>query len=217
MIKIMHREVSPFLSNCYLVIDAETSQAALVDPGDDPDLLTEFIEEAGVEVKYIMATHGHVDHVGAAAEMSKRLGKGFMANREDEFLLEALPETCRLYGLKPTEVPRIETALCGGDELPLGKETLRFYHAPGHSPGSLLIMAGGMDLLVGDVLFAGSIGRTDLPGGDPEVLAHSIMQVLLPLGDSVRVYPGHGPATTIGWEKSSNMFILEWAKGKSPE
>ena len=211
MIKIMHREVSPFLSNCYLAIDEATRKAALIDPGDEADTLSKFVEEAGVEVVYLLATHGHVDHVGAAAEMSRRLGLGLMACKEDEFLLDALPETCRLYGLNPAEAPTIANGLRDGDTLPLGDETLSFLHAPGHSPGSLLIKAGDGDLIVGDVLFAGSVGRTDLPGGDLQALEHSIMKVLLPLGDGVRIHPGHGPATTIGWEKSSNMFILEWS------
>jgi hydroxyacylglutathione hydrolase len=211
MIKIVHREVSPFLSNAYLVIDEATKKAALIDPGDEADTLSEFVVQAGVEVVYLLATHGHVDHVGAAAEMSRMLGLGFMACREDEFLLDALPETCRLYGLNPAETPTIAQELRGGDELPLGEETLAFLHAPGHSPGSVLIRAGEGDLIVGDVLFAGSVGRTDLPGGDLKALEHSIMKVLLPLGDEVRIHPGHGPATTIGWEKSSNMFILEWS------
>ncbi|MHC4944728.1 MAG: MBL fold metallo-hydrolase [Planctomycetota bacterium] len=163
MIKILHKEVSPFVTNCYLVIDEETSHAALVDPGDEPDLLSQFVEEAGVEVQYILATHCHLDHVSAAAEMKKRLNVEFMACEKDNFLLDTLTETCRLYGLDPVEPPSIDRALDGGDELILGKSKLHFLNAPGHSPGSLLIQAEDKDLLVGDVLFAGSIGRTDLP------------------------------------------------------
>ncbi len=211
MVKIKHIEVSPFMTNCYLVIDEASSTAALVDPGDDPDLITGFIEDQGVKVVHLMATHCHVDHVGAAAEMAKRLDLGFMACEEDRFLLDSLPETCRMYGLKSAEVPKIERALRGGDELTLGDEKLILWHAPGHSPGSLIVQAGEKDLIVGDVLFAGSIGRTDLPGGDMEVLRNSVMNVLLPLGDDMRLHTGHGPATTVEWEKSSNMFILQWS------
>jgi glyoxylase-like metal-dependent hydrolase (beta-lactamase superfamily II) len=213
MIKIRHIEVSPFMTNCYLLIDEATTQAALVDPGDEPARIMQMIEEAGAEVKYLLATHGHVDHVAAAAEMKDRLGLDFMICEQDRFLLEALPETCRMYGLHSCEPPAIDRALNGGDTLPLGESTLAFFHAPGHSPGSLLIQAGETDVVVGDVLFAGSIGRTDLPGGSMETLRNSIMQVLLPLGDDLRIHPGHGPATTLDWERQSNPFLVEWARG----
>ena len=214
MVKIMHREVSPFLSNCYLVIDESSREAALVDPGDEPDLIERFVKDAGARVRYLMATHGHVDHVGAAAETARRLGLGFMLNRKDAFLLDALPETAARFGLGPVEIPEIAQGLEHGDALPLGDTVLEILEAPGHSPGSVLIKAGREDLLSGDVLFAGSVGRTDLPGGDGAVLARSIREVLLPLGDEVRVYPGHGPATTIGWERRSNPFVQAWAAGE---
>jgi glyoxylase-like metal-dependent hydrolase (beta-lactamase superfamily II) len=193
------------------VIDEKTSHAALVDPGDEADLLSQFVEEAGAEVQFILATHCHLDHVSAAAEMKKRLNVDFLACEKDQFLLDTMTETCRLYGLEPAEAPVIDRVLDHGDELNLGKSTLQFLGAPGHSPGSLLIQAGEEDVIVGDVLFAGSIGRTDLPGGSMETLRDSIMKVLVPLGDAMRVHPGHGPATTIGWEKTSNMFLLEWS------
>lgn len=212
MIKVKHLEVSPFMTNCYLLTDEATSQAALVDPGDEPDRIMALIEEAGVEVKYLLATHGHVDHVSAVPEMKKRLGLPLMASKEDLFLIETLGETCRLYGLKPVEPFEIEHPLKGGEELTLGESVLRFHPAPGHSPGSLLIQAGEEDIIVGDVLFAGSIGRTDLPGGSMDTLRNSIMNVLLPLGDEQRIHSGHGPATTIGWEKKSNPFVLDWAR-----
>ena len=213
MVEIMHREVSPFLSNCYLVIDGKGREAALVDPGDEPDLIERFVREAGVTVRYLLATHGHVDHVGAAAEMARRLGLGFMLNPKDAFLLEALPETAARFGLGPVEIPEIDRPLAHGDTLPLGDTVLEILEAPGHSPGSVLVKAGPRDLLSGDVLFAGSVGRTDLPGGDGAVLARSVREVILPLGDEVRVYPGHGPATTIGWERRSNPFVQAWAGG----
>jgi glyoxylase-like metal-dependent hydrolase (beta-lactamase superfamily II) len=211
MIKIMHREVSPFVTNCYLVIDTASSHAALVDPGDDPEVLMKMIEQAKAEVKYLLATHCHVDHIGAAAEMAKRLNLGLMACERDAFLLQALPDVCNMYGLKVVEIPTIEINIDEGDELTLGESRLRFLKTPGHSPGSLVIRVNDTDLLAGDVLFAGSIGRADLPGGNMRALENSIMKVVLPLGDEVRVHPGHGPATTIGWEKKSNPFILEWS------
>lgn len=211
MIKIKHVEISPFLTNCYLAIDKGTSQAALIDPGDEPDVISRFIEQAGVEVKYLLATHGHVDHVGAACEMSKRLGLGLHASPMDAVLMEKIPEACRMYGLKSVDPPTIEHELNNGDELPLGEERLGFLHAPGHSPGSMIIQAGDRDLIVGDVIFARSIGRTDLPGGSMSTLRNTIMNVLLPLGDEMRIHPGHGPATTIGWEKTANPFILDWS------
>jgi glyoxylase-like metal-dependent hydrolase (beta-lactamase superfamily II) len=212
MIKILHAEVSPFMTNAYLVKDEDTSQAALVDPGDDPDILSRLIEGAEADVKYLIATHGHLDHMSAAAEMARRLNLGFMAHEEDRFLIESLPESCRRFGLPEAEVPEIARTLAHGDELPLGNTTLRFLHAPGHSPGSVLVCAGEADVIGGDVLFAGSIGRTDLPGGDMETLRHSVMEVLVPLGDEVRVHPGHGPSTTIGWERQNNMFLLDWSR-----
>lgn len=211
MIKITHTEVSPFMTNCYLVKDEATSEAALVDPGDDAEILIRFIDDANVKVKYILATHCHVDHISATSEMMKHLDLEFFACEEDQFLIDGLEGTCRMYGLRQPEPPTIGRNIQSGDTLPLGESTLTFHHAPGHSPGSMLIQAGDEDLIVGDVLFAGSIGRTDLPGGSMETLRDSIMNVLVPLGDAMRVYPGHGPATTIGWERKNNMFILEWS------
>lgn len=211
MIKITHREVSLFVTNCYLLVDEATKAAALVDPGDEAERLLQLIEEAGARVEYVLATHCHVDHVGDAKVMKERLGVPFMACEEDQFLLDSLADVCRMYGLENKIAAQIDKPIRHGDELALGESTLKFHHAPGHSPGSMLIQAGDEDVIVGDVLFAGSIGRTDLPGGSTETLRDSIMNVLLPLGDAMRVHSGHGPATTIQWEKKTNMFLLEWS------
>jgi len=212
MIKISHIEVSPFATNCFLVMDEQSKKAALIDPGDSPDEILGMIERNSAEVVYIMATHCHLDHISAAMEMTQKLNLGFMANEKDKPILDVLTESCVNYGLKPAIAPKIAQNLDHGDELQLGNETLKIFHVPGHSPGSVAIQAGGEDIIVGDLVFAGSIGRTDLPGGDMETIANSIMNIILPLGDEMRLHPGHGPATTIAFEKECNQFIRMWAE-----
>ncbi len=210
MVKIYTTEVSDFCTNSYLVVGEGEKEAALIDPGDAPDTLSAMIRRAEVDVKYLIATHCHLDHIGAAAEMARRFDLGLIAGRDDQFLLDRLDESCAMFGLPPVEKPAISEYLEDNMELPLGGSTLRFRNAPGHSPGSFIIFADDKDIIVGDVLFQGSVGRTDLPMGDTETLKKSIRDVILPLEDDVVVYTGHGPSTTVGRERLNNFFIVQW-------
>ncbi len=210
MITIYSRAVSAFATNCFLIVEKDGKEAALVDPGGDPDILSGMIEEAGVEVKYMLATHCHLDHIGAAAEMGRRLGTGLMAPEKDVFLLDYMESACQLYGLPPVEKPDVASFVEPGSTLPLGQSSLSFIEGPGHTPGSLLILADGKDLFAGDVMFMGSVGRTDLPGGDVEILKRTIKDVILPMDDDVNVHPGHGPSTTVGAERRTNHFVITW-------
>jgi glyoxylase-like metal-dependent hydrolase (beta-lactamase superfamily II) len=210
MAKVDSIEVSVFCTNCFLVVGKGGAEAALIDPGDDPDAIDAMIKRSGAAVKYLIATHCHLDHIGAAAEMSRRLGIGLMAGREDEFLLDRIDDSCALFGLPPVEKPSIETYIEEGMELPLGESFLAFRNAPGHTPGSFVVVADNADAVVGDVIFQGSVGRTDLPGGDMNTLKESIRSVILPLGDETVLHTGHGPSTTVGREKQANFFLLEW-------
>jgi len=210
MAKIYTTEVSEFCTNSYLVVGEGDAEAALIDPGDAPDTLTAMIRKADVEVKYLIATHCHLDHIGAAAEMARRLDLGLLAGGDDQFLLDRVDESCAMFGLPPVEKPEIARTLDDGMELTLGGSTLRFRSAPGHSPGSFVIFVDEKDVIVGDVLFQGSVGRTDLPMGDAETLKNSIRDVILPAGDDVVVHTGHGPSTTVGRERLNNFFIVQW-------
>lgn len=210
MAKIYTTEVSDFCTNSYLVVGNGDKEAALIDPGSAPDTLSAMIRKADVTVKYLIATHCHLDHIGGAAEMARRLDLGLLAGKDDQFLLDRLDESCAMFGLPPVEKPEIARYLEDGMELALGGSTLRFKSAPGHSPGSFVILVDDKDIIVGDVLFQGSVGRTDLPMGDTDTLKNSIRDVILPLDDDVVVYTGHGPSTTVGRERLNNFFIIQW-------
>lgn len=213
MARVDSVEVSVFCTNSFLVVGDDGTEAALVDPGDDPDKLDAMIERSGAKVKYLIATHCHLDHIGAAAEMSRRLGLGLMAGREDEFLLDRIGDSCALFGLPPVEKPSIADYLEDGMELTLGGSVLQLRSSPGHTPGSFVVLVDGTDAVVGDVIFQGSVGRTDLPGGDMGTLRETIRSVILPLGDETVLHAGHGPPTTVGREKRANFFVLEWGLG----
>jgi len=211
MAKILSAEVSAFSSNSYLVIEDKGAEAALIDPGGDPDIISAMIEKSGATVKYLLATHCHIDHIGAAAEMSRRLGLGLMAGKEDEILLGShLNEAPGLFGLPPVEPPEITAYLDRELELRLGDTLLTFLPAPGHSPGSHIIRVDRDVIIVGDVLFRGSVGRTDLTGGDTATLAKSIEDQILSLDDETVVYSGHGPSTTVGRERRENLVLIQW-------
>jgi len=210
MARIDSVEVSVFCTNCILVVGEGGREAALIDPGDDPEALSAMIERSGAQVKYLIATHCHLDHIGAAAEMSRRLGLELMAGKDDEFNLDRIDDSCALFGLPPVEKPSVGTYLEEGMELPLGGSVLRFRSAPGHSPGSFVILVDKTDAVAGDVIFQGSVGRTDLPGGNMNTLKETIRSVILPLDDETVIHAGHGPSTTVGREKGSNFFLLEW-------
>ena len=210
MVRVLSKAVGAFMTNAFLAVDPEGREAALIDPGAEPDVLSAMIEDAGVPVKYMIATHCHLDHIGAAAEMGRRLGLDLLAGEADAFLLESLAETCALYGLPPVERPAVGGLLRPDLELPLGGCLLRFREAPGHTPGSFIVTAGDRDAFAGDVVFMDSVGRTDLPGGDASVLRRTIREVILAMDDGIALHPGHGPSTTVGRERRENPFLIEW-------
>lgn len=200
--------VGPFAMNAYLLWCDETRAALVIDPGDEIERIVYEIEREGLQPERIVLTHGHLDHVMRASELQEQLRLKLYLHRDDVFLVENMTRQAAMLGLMlPGLVaPRIDDFLTEGDTVSFGKQTLKILHGPGHSPGSIMLI--GEDLaVVGDVLFQGSIGRTDLPGGSYEMLIASIHQKLLPLKDELLVLPGHGDTTTIGAERRSNPFL----------
>ncbi|MGZ8323283.1 MAG: MBL fold metallo-hydrolase, partial [Rhodoplanes sp.] len=185
-----------------------TKKAAVVDPGGDLDRIREAVAQNGVTVEKIILTHGHIDHAGGAAELREELGVPIEGPHEaDRFLLDRLAEQGQVYGF-PARAVTPDRWLNEGDTVSVGDVTLDVLHCPGHSPGSIVFYNPAQRFaLVGDVLFQGSIGRTDLPGGDYDTLMRSIKNKLLPLGDDVVFVCGHGPTSTFGRERASNPFL----------
>ncbi len=202
--------VTPFQQNCTLLWCETSKRAVVIDPGGDLVQITRAIGEAGVTVDKIWLTHGHIDHVGGAADLKAQLNVPIEGpHRADLFLLEHVIDSARIYGIDGVKNVTPDRWLDEGDTVTVGELSFQVRHCPGHSPGSVAFVNEGLRLaIVGDVLFAGSIGRTDLPGGDHQQLLQSIADKLMPLPDDVVVVSGHGPTTTIGHERASNPFLL---------
>lgn len=201
--------VTPFQQNCTLMWCEATKRAVVIDPGGDVPEIARAIAETGVTVDKIWLTHGHIDHVGGAAELKAKLDVPIEGpHRSDLFLLENVVESAHMFGIPDAANVTPDRWLQEGDQVRVGELTFDILHCPGHSPGSVaFINADQLLAIVGDVLFAGSIGRTDLPGGSHQQLLQSIRDKLLPLPDDVTVLNGHGPATTIGRERATNPFL----------
>lgn len=201
--------VTPFEQNCTLVWDEATKVGAVVDPGGDVPRIEDAIRQVGIRIEKIVLTHGHLDHVGGAAELAAKLGVKIEGPHEaDSFLMSGVEAQARSYGLVGMKNATSDRWLNEGDALTIAGHTFEIFHCPGHSPGSLVYFHSGQRFaLVGDVLFAGSIGRTDFPYGDHEALVDAIKRKLLPLGDDVAFVCGHGPASNFGQERASNPFI----------
>jgi hydroxyacylglutathione hydrolase len=211
-----HMVVGDLSCNCYLVGDPATKQAVVIDPGDDGGRISEAITRHGLTVVAVVATHAHFDHVLAAEAIRAATGAPFYLHLDDIELLQWLPASLELFlGIdKSPPVPEVDGKLSDGDELKVGESKLQVIHTPGHSEGSICLLAPDSAeglLFSGDTLFAMSIGRTDLPGGDTQALVSSVHQRLFPLGD-LPVYPGHGPATTLDRERVGNPFVGEGAR-----
>lgn len=211
--KVVVVPVTPFEQNCSILICESSGKAAIVDPGGDLERILAAVEEAGVEVEKILVTHGHVDHVGVTAELARRLNLPIEGpQREDKFWIDELPEQARQFGFGQSEAFEPDRWLEDGDSVRVGDETLQVIHAPGHTPGHVVFYHAQDRLaIVGDVLFQGSIGRTDFPRGNFQDLMHSIREKLFPLGDDVEFLPGHGPASTFGEERRHNPFVGDGA------
>jgi hydroxyacylglutathione hydrolase len=203
--------VTPFQQNCTLLWCEATKRAVVIDPGGDLPDIERAIAEANVSVDKIWLTHGHVDHVGGAAELKAKLKVPIEGpHRDDRYLLDHVVDTARMFGIDGVANVTPDRWLEEGERVEVGDLTFDLLHCPGHSPGSVAFINAAQGLaIVGDVLFAGSIGRTDLPGGDHRQLLRSIRDKLLPLDDDVTVLSGHGPITTIGRERATNPFIQQ--------
>ena len=201
--------VTPFQQNCTLLWCEATKRAVAIDPGGDLPEVERAIARAGVSVDKIWLTHGHVDHVAGATNMKTNLRVSIEGpHKDDLFLLQHVAETGRYYGMWNASNVTPDRWLEEGDQVQIGELTFNVLHCPGHSPGSIVYFNPVQRLaIVGDVLFAGSIGRTDLPGGDYQQLIESIKDKLLPLGDDVAIISGHGPTSTIGHERATNPFL----------
>jgi hydroxyacylglutathione hydrolase len=201
--------VTPLQQNCTIAVCAATNRAAIVDPGGDLDRIVAALEAMGATAEKILLTHGHIDHVAGTVALSERLGIPVEGpERADDFWIRTLPAQAHTFGFPPT--PSFEPGrwLVDGDPVSVGEEAFRVLHCPGHTPGHVVFFHEGDRLaLVGDVLFQGSIGRTDFPKGDYDALMSSIKDKLLPLGDDVTFIPGHGPRSTFGAERRSNPFL----------
>lgn len=200
-------EVGLFAENCYVVACEKTHEGVVLDPGDEIPRILATIREHELEIKYILLTHGHLDHVKELSTLNNELKVPVLMHQEDQFLLDNLPGQAAAFGLSVSGIPRVDTYIREGDQVEFGRIRFDILHTPGHSPGSVTFFTDA-HAFVGDVLFSGSIGRTDLPGGDYHILMSSIKDKLLPLGESTHVYPGHGPPTTLGSEKQTNPFLL---------
>jgi hydroxyacylglutathione hydrolase len=201
--------VTAYQQNCSVLICEETKRAALVDPGGDLPHLRAALEELGVTLEKVFLTHGHADHCGAADAVRKEFGVPVEGpQREDKFWIEQLPDACRRMGFPVAEAFEPDRWLDDGDSVSFGAQTLDVLHCPGHTPGHVVFFHRGERLaLVGDVLFKGSIGRSDFPRGDHATLIASIEEKLLPLGEDVLFVPGHGPTSTFGEERRSNPYL----------
>jgi len=200
--------VGPFAMNAYILWCSKTLTGVLIDPGDEVDRILQTVTELKVKPERIVLTHAHIDHVWHAKEVQDHLQLPLFMHRDDLPLLERLPYQAQMFGLPAPAPPRVDGFLAEGDEVSFGDIKMKILHAPGHSPGSI-VLYGDDTAVDGDVLFQGSIGRTDLPMGSHETLMNSIRQKLMTLPDHVRVLPGHGEETTIGIERKSNPFLRE--------
>jgi len=201
--------VTSYQQNCSLLICEQSHKAAIVDPGGDIDKILKTIDRENVSPESILITHGHLDHIGGTAELASRLSIPIIGpHQDDQFLIDAIPEQCRAFGFPVSASFTPSRWLNQGDIVKVGEEILDIFHCPGHTPGHVVFVHRNSKLaIVGDVLFKGSIGRTDLPKGDFNTLINSIKNNLWTLGGQFAFIPGHGPMSTFGEEMRSNPFV----------
>ncbi|MFO7913048.1 MAG: MBL fold metallo-hydrolase [Desulfotignum sp.] len=198
--------VGPIMANCFILGCEQTKEAVVIDPGDEPDRILMALAEAELKVAYLIDTHGHFDHVGANKKMKEVTGAVLAIHPDDAPMLSELSRSAATFGLAAENSPEPDMLLNDGDKITFGTITLTVIHTPGHSRGGICLYTKG-HLFAGDTLFAGSIGRTDLPGGDYDTLIASIKNKLLNLPEDTVVYTGHGPETTLMNEKRMNPFL----------
>ena len=211
------RAVAPFHKNGFVIGCERTHEAVVIDPGDEAGDLLAAVRDRDLEVTHVLLTHAHIDHITGVAAVKEALDVPVYLHKDDLPLYEHAVQQGQMFGFKVRQPPPVDVYY---DLSPIyfGDYEVRVHHTPGHCPGGVCLQIGrkgtaGADLFVGDTLFAGSIGRTDLPGGNYDVLMRSITTVLFPLGDEAIVHPGHGPDTTIGRERATNPFVLEYLSG----
>lgn len=203
--------VTPFQQNCSVIWCTATGAGALIDPGGETDRLLAVVEEQDIRLSKILLTHAHIDHAGATAELADRFDLPIEGPAEgDRYWIDRLAEQARMFGLPAAAPFEPSRWLVQGDTVQVGEESFEVLHCPGHTPGHVVFFSRGSRVaFVGDVLFAGSIGRTDFPRGDYATLIRSITTRLWPLGDDVTFVPGHGPTSTFGAERRSNPFVAD--------
>jgi glyoxylase-like metal-dependent hydrolase (beta-lactamase superfamily II) len=213
-IQVKQLVLGPMQTNCYIVGDTASGDAVVIDPVDSADTILRAAQDAGWTIREILATHAHFDHIMASARLKELTGAPFRLHERDVPLLRAMPESVRLWtghDVPPAAEP--DGVVSEGDTITVGAMAFDVLFTPGHSPGhvSFVLRDGGI-VFSGDVLFRGSIGRTDLPGADYDTLMDSIVTRLLPLGDAMTVAPGHMETTTIGFERQNNPFVIEYLR-----
>jgi glyoxylase-like metal-dependent hydrolase (beta-lactamase superfamily II) len=213
MLRIETQATGPFMKNGFVIACEKTGDAALVDPGDEVAGLLDYATRHKLAIRSILLTHAHVDHITGVAAAKRALGVDVYLHRDDLFLYNAALQQGAMFGVRVEAPPPVDQFYTPGQVIGFGDVEVRPHHTPGHCPGGVCLQVTvrgdeGQDLIVGDTLFAGSIGRTDLPGGDYDTLIASIRTVLFSFGDDARVHPGHGPSTTIGAERRTNPFLV---------
>jgi hydroxyacylglutathione hydrolase len=203
---IMPMVVGPIQANCFILGCEKTNEAVVIDPGDEANRILSGLQKKALQLKYIINTHGHFDHVGGNKALKEKTEAPILIHRAEAPMLAHLADSAAVWGMHIENSPAPDRLLEDGDQITFGEITLEVIHTPGHSPGGISLYTP-KDLFVGDTLFAGSIGRTDFPGGDYDTLIASVRNRLFVLGDDVRVFPGHGPDTTIGTERKYNPFF----------
>jgi hydroxyacylglutathione hydrolase len=196
--------VGPLENNCFIIGDDSTKEVLVIDPGDEPDRILDLINENNFKVKYIICTHAHFDHVGAVPDLKNETGAKIVIHRDDLEIYRSATDQAVFWGYNLDPLPEPDMFVSEGDKIEVGNLRFEILHTPGHSPGGICLY-GESILITGDTLFAGSVGRTDLYGGDIEKLKKSFRR-LMSFPDKIRILPGHGPETTIGQEKSYNLF-----------
>lgn len=208
------RAAPPFMENSFVLASERTREGVLIDPGDAVDDLLDVVRANGLTITRILLTHAHLDHVSGVARAKAVTGAPVVLHAGDRPLYEAVVQQGLMFGIRVDPQPPVDAVYEDDARFTFGEYEIRVHHTPGHSPGGVCLQVGpagqdGRTLIVGDTLFAGSIGRTDLPGGDFDTLIRSIRSVLFAFGDDAVVYPGHGEPTTIGRERRTNPFLQE--------
>ncbi len=205
--KILHIVVGPLQSNCYIVYDGKSLDAAVIDPGDEPSRIIDIIEQKKLNIHYIVCTHAHFDHIGGVSMIKERTGARIALHKDDRDLYIGSEDQAAFWGIKMGRQPEPDLFVTEGDELYVGNLRFRVLSTPGHSPGSICLYGEGV-VLTGDTVFAGSVGRTDFPGGDMGELKKSFVKIMS-LPPETKILPGHGESSTVKNERESNFFIQE--------